>query len=242
MTDTITLLTFSLFFLLQNEYSHGVFTVSAPLDHTLNEDGSVTVTCEHDEHKDGEWDAKLKMNGKEVVCEVSLENNMNSKCNWKREGNNTFKFTLKHLEARHKDKLFFCEISKVRPIPILTRKGKETKLFQGSNIPFPPPGRTCSCPTPTSGLKSCPPQISPGNTYELLIGVMIIGVVLLLLYSAIITGVYIRLRVTKVESSDNPTYMPMKRKVKQQDADNTEYEDMRKVQKQGHNRDINLNC
>ncbi|KAA0716059.1 hypothetical protein E1301_Tti012857 [Triplophysa tibetana] len=241
MTDTITLLTFSLFLLLQNEYSHGDFNVSAPLDHTLNEDGSVNVICEHDENKDWEWDAKLKMNENEVVCEVSLENNMNSKCNWRREGDNKFKFTLKNLEARHKDKQFFCEISKVRPIPIITRKGKETKLFQGSNIPFPPPGTTCSCTTPASGLKSCPSQNSPGNTYELLMGI-IIGLVLLLLYSAIITGVYIRLRVSKVESSDNLTYMPMKRKVKQHDANNTEYEDMRKVQKQGHNRDINFNC
>ncbi|KAI7809012.1 uncharacterized protein si:ch211-67e16.3 [Triplophysa rosa] len=242
MTDTITLLTFSLFLILQNVCSQGDFYVSAPLDHTLNEDGSVNVTCEHDEHKDWEWDAKLKMKGGEVVCEVSPQNSMNSKCTWLREGENKFKFTLKNLEARHKDELFFCEISKVRPIPIKSIKGKETKLFQGSNIPFPPPGRTCSCPTPTSGLKSCPPPNSPGNKYELLLCVMLIWVVLLLLYSAIITGVYIRLRVTKVESSDIPTYMPMKRKVKRHDADNTEYEDMRKVQKQGHIRDSNYNC
>lgn len=106
------------------------FSVSAPLDHTLNEDGSVSVTCEHDEHKDWEWDAKLKVKDN-VVCEVSLKNNTDSKCDWEREGDNKFKFTLKELEAIHKDQLFFCEISRVNPIPIKHVKGKETKLFQG---------------------------------------------------------------------------------------------------------------
>lgn len=242
MTDTFTLLTFSLSLILQYVCSHSEFNVSVPLNHTLNEDGSVTVTCEHDEHKDWEWDAKLKMKEDEVACEVSPKTITNSKCYWEREGNNKFKFTLRKLDARHKEQLFFCEISRVKPIPIKPKRGKETKLFQGSNIPFPPPGRTCSCPIPTSGPKSSPPPDSPRNTYTLLICAMIGVVVLLSLYSAFITGVYMRLRVTKVESSDTPTYVPMKRKVKQHDADNTEYVDMREVQKQGHIRDINYNC
>lgn len=67
--------------------------------------------------------------------------------------------------------------------------------LKGSNIPFPPPGRMCSCPTQTSGLKNCPTPNTPGNTSMLLICGMLVVVVLLSLYSAIITGVYIRLRV-----------------------------------------------
>lgn len=53
----------------------------------------------------------------------------------------------------------------------------------------------CSCPTQTSGLKNCPTPNTPGNTSKLLICGMLVVVVLLSLYSAIITGVYIRLRV-----------------------------------------------
>nr|XP_055072535.1 uncharacterized protein LOC129452576 [Misgurnus anguillicaudatus] len=240
MTDRFTLLIFILSLIHQNVCSD--FSVSIPLNHTLYENGSISVTCVHDK-EEGQWEAKLIMNKSETVCEIK-KNNPNDKCHWDHT-DNKFKFTLRKPEARHKDQLFLCQISKLRPLPIKTREGPEIKLFNGSNIPFPPPTKVCVCPTQTPGQENCPPtnETSHGNIYTLLIIGMIVIVAVLSLYSAVITGLYIRLKATKVESSDTLTYVPMQRKVKQHDPDNTEYVDMREVQKKERSiRDVNHNC
>ncbi|XP_065149402.1 uncharacterized protein [Paramisgurnus dabryanus] len=242
MTNRFTLLIFILSLIHQNVFSD--FNVSFPLDHTLYENGSISVTCVHDIHKGLKWEAKLKTNKGEIVCEIKKIQYPNNTCDWDHT-DNKFKFTLKKPEARYKDLLFFCEISQVKPFPVLTRKGPEIKLFSGSNIPFPPPSRVCSCPTQTPGLENCPPtdETSHENIYTLVIIGMIVIVVVLFLYGAVITGLYIRLKATKVESSDTLTYVPMQRKVRQHDPDNTEYVDMREVQKKERSiRDVNHNC
>ncbi|XP_051565675.1 uncharacterized protein LOC127447698 [Myxocyprinus asiaticus] len=237
MTDRFILLTLCFSLILQNVDN---FDVSEPLNHTLNEDGSVSVICKYD-GQGTEWDAELKMNN-ECVCKLykKEEQTEDKMCDWDHE-NNTFKFTLKKLEARHKDQLFSCEISRIRPYPLKIKEGKKTKLFPGVNIPYPPSRRNCPSIRSSAELMNhtSPNITSPGNNYTIVILGLSVVVVLLSLYSIILTCIYIRLR---LESSDTLTYVPMQRRVKRYDVDNTEYMDMREVQKQGGSiRDMNHN-
>lgn len=71
------------------------------------------------------------MNKSDVVCEIyDKQKQPNETYDWEHT-DNKFKFTLNKPEARHKDQLFLCEISKVKPFPITTRRGPEIKLFNG---------------------------------------------------------------------------------------------------------------
>ncbi|XP_051565318.1 uncharacterized protein LOC127447468 [Myxocyprinus asiaticus] len=236
MMDKFTLLTLCFSLILQYVCcSVKSFNVSEPLNHTLNEDGSVSVICMFD-GPGVEWDAKLKMNN-ENICELYQKEDQTEykMCDWDLK-DNKFKFTLKKLEARHKDQLFSCEISRTLPLPISTNKGVKTKLFPGVNIPFPLPRSNCS----STGSTAEPMNDKSTDIQYILILGLIVVVLLLSLYSIIITNIYIRLKVTKFESSDTLTYVPMQRKVKRCDLENTEYVDMRKVQKQrGSIRDMN---
>nr|XP_005167569.1 uncharacterized protein si:ch211-67e16.2 isoform X2 [Danio rerio] len=68
MPDIFTLIALSFSLMLHN--AHCIWDVSEPLNHTLNDDGSVNVTCMILGNENfSELDAKLKMNGK-YVCEV----------------------------------------------------------------------------------------------------------------------------------------------------------------------------
>ncbi|XP_052004762.1 uncharacterized protein LOC127659135 [Xyrauchen texanus] len=241
MTDRFTLLTLFVSLILQNVCcSDNKLAVSEPLNHTLNEDGSVSVICKYD-GPGTEWGAKLKMNN-EIICEVykKKEQKEDKMCDWDHE-NNTFKFTLKKLEARHIDQLFSCEITIILPYPIRTSEGNKTKLFPGVNIPFPPPRSNCSSIRYSAELMNytSPNITSPENTYNIVILGLSVVVGLLSLYSIILTCIYIRLR---LDSPDTLTFVPVQRGVKRHDVDNTEYMDMREVQKQGRSiRDMNHN-
>ncbi|XP_051998881.1 uncharacterized protein LOC127655238 [Xyrauchen texanus] len=239
MMDRFTLLTLCFTLILQYVCCMTKsFNVSEPLNHTLNEDGSVSVICMFD-GEGLEWDAKLKMN-KEYICELYPKESQSEykMCDWDLK-DNKFKFTIKNLEARHKDQLYSCEISRINPFPISTKNGAKTKLFPGVNIPLPLPRINCSSTGSTAELKN-------GNSTDIKINILILGltvvVLMLSVYSIILTSIYIRLRVTKYESSDTLTYVPMQRKVKRCDLENTEYVDMCKLQKQvGSIRDMNHN-
>lgn len=134
-------------------------------------------------------------------------------------------------------------MSKMKPFPVQTREGPKIKLFRGCNKSLAPPKNSCPITNQTYNQDPAPVEkCAPEEMYTLLICGLIIVVVMLSIYSIVLTAVYIRLRITKPESPDTLTYVPMQRKVNRRDLDNTEYVDMREVQKQGRShRDMNHN-
>ncbi|XP_059355329.1 uncharacterized protein LOC132094683 [Carassius carassius] len=240
MPDRFTLLTFSFCFILHNVCC---WNVSEPLNHTFNDDDSVSVTCMLIGEEKFHMEAKLKMND-EYICEIYNKNKEPGKykdCTWQHK-DNKFTFTLKNPEGLHKN-TFSCEIFKVKPIPITHKKGPKIKLFRGCNKSSAPPMNSCPIANQTNDQDHrLVESHTPEEMYTLLICGLIIVVVMLCLYSIILTAVFIRLRATKPESSDTLTYVPMQRKVNRRDLDNTEYVDMREVQKRGgSHRDMNHN-
>ncbi|XP_056107657.1 uncharacterized protein LOC130085747 [Rhinichthys klamathensis goyatoka] len=236
MPDRLTLLALSFSLILHNVSSS--WTVSEPLNQTLNDDGSVSVTCMFYGDENFGLEAKLKMNDK-FVCEIYQKGQEHDQCTWQ-HNNNTFTFTLKNPGALHKNE-FSCQITKISPLPIQSFKGPKTKLFRGYNNP--PPKSSCSCYNKTHNQEhTVEDKPSPSDMYTLLIGGLVIVVVMLCLYSLILTAFFIRLRVAKPEPSDTLTYVPMQRNIKRRDPDDTEYVDMREVQKRGgSHRDMNHN-
>ncbi|KAK7168826.1 hypothetical protein R3I93_004968 [Phoxinus phoxinus] len=230
MPDRFTLLALSFSLILHNVCS---WSVSEPLNQTLNDDGSVSVTCMfYGDEKFDALEAKLKMNGKEV-CEIYTDDQENKECKWQ-HNNNTFTFTLMKPEALHKDE-FSCQITKIKPLPIKSVDGPKTKLFRGYS-------NQCSCSCSHDQENTPEANHSLSDTYTLLICGLIIVVATLSLYGIILTAFYMRLRLAKSDSSDTMTYVPMQRNIKRRDPDNTEYVDMREVQKRGgSHRDMNHN-
>ncbi|XP_059417161.1 uncharacterized protein LOC132152408 [Carassius carassius] len=238
MPDRFTLLTISFSFLLHNVCS---WSVSEPLNHTFNDDDSVSVTCMFYGEEKFELDAKLKINNG-YVCEISDQSQEYKKCKCEHK-DNKFTFTLMELpQTWHRD-TFTCEISKIKPFPVIVKTGQKIKLFRGCKYTFSPLNDSCPITNQTTGPLPTPVVRPPlDDTYTLLICGLLIMVVMLSLYSIILTAVYIRLRVTNLESLDTPTYVPMQRNVKRRDLENTEYVDMREVQKrEGYHRDMNHN-
>ncbi len=111
------------------------WSVSEPLNHTYNDaDDSVSVTCVFKGDEKFQLEAKLKMN-KEYVCEVYNKSQVQEKkkhdCDWQHKDNTfTFTFTLMKPESLLKN-TFSCEMSKIKPFPVLTREGPKIKLFRG---------------------------------------------------------------------------------------------------------------
>nr|XP_002663378.2 uncharacterized protein si:ch211-67e16.3 [Danio rerio] len=234
MPDIFTLIALSFSLMLHN--AHCIWDVSEPLNHTLNDDGSVNVTCMILGNENfSELDAKLKMNGK-YVCEVEGKVETSGKsCSWRYE-DNKFMFKLNNPKDIH-NSTFSCEISKIKPFPVETMTGPEAKLFQGCSNAV----ATLSSPCYNTTVP-LPPRNQLEDIYPLLILVLIIVLVMLSFYSIIVTVTYIRLRDQKLESADNLTYVPMQRNVKRHDIDNTEYVDMRELLKRGgSHRDMNHN-
>ncbi|KAK9969607.1 hypothetical protein ABG768_027767 [Culter alburnus] len=235
MPDRFTLLTLSFSLILHNVCSQ---EVSEPLNQTLNDDGSVSVTCMYLAKGAIGLEAKLKMNNK-YVCEI--KDKEDDKCKWQQHDGNKFKFTLMNPGALHTNE-FSCEISKIDPLPIQTYAGPTVKLFRSCSNDLASPKINCSCPIEEPKVKTPEDKTPNEDMYTLLICGLIIVVVMLSIYSIILTVFYIRLRVTNPEPSDNLTYVPMQRNVKRRDPDNTEYVDMREVQKRGgSHRDMNHN-
>ncbi|XP_073768641.1 uncharacterized protein [Danio rerio] len=127
MPDIFTLIALSFSLMLHN--AHCIWDVSEPLNHTLNDDGSVNVTCMILGNENfSELDAKLKMNGK-YVCEVEGKGETSGKyCSWRYE-DKKFMFKLNNPKDIH-NSTFSCEISKIKPFPVETMTGPEAKLFQ----------------------------------------------------------------------------------------------------------------
>ncbi len=106
--------------------------MSEPLNHTFNDDDSVSVTCVFKGEVKFQLEAKLKMND-EYVCEVYNRSQEQEKkkpvCEWQHK-DNTFTFTLMKPEYILKN-TFSCEMSKIKPFPVQTREGPKIKLFRG---------------------------------------------------------------------------------------------------------------
>lgn len=105
--------------------------MSEPLNQTLNDDGSVSVTCVYRAKGATALEAKLKMNNK-YVCEIS--DKVDKECKWRQDGNK-FTFTLMNPGALHKNE-FACEMSRIEPLPIKTHTGPTIKLFRSKFTPL----------------------------------------------------------------------------------------------------------
>ncbi|XP_031437535.1 uncharacterized protein si:ch211-67e16.3 [Clupea harengus] len=178
------------------------FTVSKPYMHTLNLNGSVSVTCHHDIPDAQEVDAKL-WNEHDIVCEDGKEG-----CAMKWEGLTKVTYTLWNLQASDEDKLFRCQFSRTEPIPIIQSHGNATNLFPGCKIPFPPPRMA----TPTSISSSPTSSPAPRDSHpptDPLVWFLIGAAVLLCLYSFIVTILFHKLKVSRTEVLyDTLTYLP----------------------------------
>ncbi|KAI2660506.1 Hydroxylysine kinase [Labeo rohita] len=194
------------------------------------------------DNEKNELEAKLKMNN-EYVCELydKSQAQTETKCNWHNEGNK-FVFTLMKPEAFLKN-TFTCVISKIKPLPIETKEGPSIKLLRGCRTTLAPQKKSCSFPNQTHNQNhTAVERPILEDKYVLLFCGLIITLAMLTLYSIILTACYIRLRDKNMESSDTLTYVPMQRNVNRHDLDNTEYVDMREVQKRGgSHRDMNHN-
>lgn len=224
------------------------FTVSETYAHTLHRNGSVSVTCHHDNMKAKRMDAKLK-SGEVTVCEQEWKN-----CSVVWAGRNAT-FTLWNLKAGDEHKLYNCELSQINPFPVLTRKGVPTKLFPGSKIPFPPPRDTDCALAPTPAPTSYLPR--ENTDYQLfmdpLLWVLAAVAACFCLYSFIITILFLKLKVSRKEALyDTLRYVPVQQHQGQSHMQvwsvrgprevNEEYMDMREVQpKAWPRRDLNHN-
>ncbi|XP_053483891.1 uncharacterized protein si:ch211-67e16.3 isoform X2 [Ictalurus furcatus] len=202
------------------------FQVWTLLQYNSKDNNSVNIICQHNALESWTMGAEVLMNNKNFC---NTEQN-NTACEGRQEGKQ-FNFTLK-ITAEQRRLPFNCMVYKSGPLPVQVRKGEEMMLFPGCDIPPPIPTDSCKCL-----------DVGSDCAHTALVGLLtwaLIGFVLLLiLYSFIITVVYIKLRLS-ISEELTLTYVPMqqnwvrpKKKVKVQGADkNAEYMDMRKVHPQ----------
>ncbi|XP_062389508.1 uncharacterized protein LOC134077884 [Sardina pilchardus] len=217
---------------------NNAFTVSELSMHTLHRNGSVSVTCRHDDSTAEEMDAKLRCGSKIVMCE---EKKANCSLTWVDQVSVTF--TLWDLQAGAEERLCWCEFGRTEPLPVILVEGTKTKLFPGSRIPFPPP-RDTICPTlSTSG----PDRSDSRAPTDPLVWVLAGAAALLCLYSFVVTILFLKLKVSRKEVLyDTLTYIPVQARgprgpVRGPREVNEEYMDMREVQPKTWPRDLNHN-
>ncbi|TRY83700.1 hypothetical protein DNTS_034393 [Danionella cerebrum] len=205
------------------------WSVREPLNHILNDDGSVSVTCMMDGNEKFQAEAKLKQDG-EYVCQISDTDNT---CLWQ-YNNKQFTFTLKNPKGLNNG-LFSCEITKTKPFPVKRKEGPQVKLFRGCKSTFKAVQKSnCSCNNQTVDKDPTPKFL------YLIVCALIMT--MLSLYSAILTAIFIRSRLAlKQENPDTMTYVPMQRSVKRREQENTLYVDMHKKQKHDYHRDMSHN-
>ncbi|KAF4087102.1 hypothetical protein AMELA_G00091830 [Ameiurus melas] len=225
-----------------------LFCISLTLQHVCTEfqvwtllqynrkDNSVNIICQHNALESWIMGADVVTNNTKFC---NTEQN-NTACEGRQEGKQ-FNFTLR-ITAEQGRLPFQCMVYRSKPLPIQVRTGEDIMLFPGYDIPPPIPTNSCKCLDVGS---DCPHTALVGLLTWALIGI----VLLLFLYSLIITVVYINLRLT-ISDELTLTYVPMqhnqgrtKKKAKVQGADkNAEYMDMRKVPQQAQPiRDMNHN-
>ncbi|MCI4378594.1 hypothetical protein PGIGA_G00217680 [Pangasianodon gigas] len=212
------------------------FQVWTLLQYSWKDINSVNIICQHNALERWTVGASVLINGKKV-CNTDKNSTV---CEGRKEGNQ-FNFTLK-ITAEEKGLPYNCMVYRSTPLPVQVRTGEEIKLLPGCDILPPIPTNSCSC---LDVDNDC-----PHATLTSLLTWALLGLVLLLcLYSLIITAFYIKLRI-KFSEELSITYVPMqkncvrpKKKVKAHGADkNAEYMDMREVHHQAQPiRDVNHN-
>ncbi|XP_007234206.3 uncharacterized protein si:ch211-67e16.3 isoform X1 [Astyanax mexicanus] len=209
----------SLYLSFQKAWTDTSLDVTSGLQYSFKDPDSVTVICEYNWEKGWEVAVKLKANNN-VVCETSQKRR-----DWSQEGNQT-KFHLKNFTSDQKKLSYTCEVFRHDPLPVLKGEGHAFRLFPESHIL---PNIPCNSTETTIVIP--PPEI-PCRPNTLIWAWALIGLMLLLcLYSLIITILYITLKIKwSQELNDTLTYVPMQKQVRQKNADkNAEYMDMRKV-------------
>ncbi|XP_041922976.1 uncharacterized protein si:ch211-67e16.3 [Alosa sapidissima] len=210
------------------------FTVSEPYMHTLHRNGSVSVTCHHNNSAAKEMDAKLLCGGG-IMCEEKKHG-----CSMWSVSQLNVTFNLWNLQAGDEEQLCWCMFSRTDPLPVIQVEGSKTKLFPGSKIPFPPPRNTTCAPLSTSAPD--PSDSTPPT--DPLVWVLAGAVALLCLYSFVVTILFLKLKVSRKEVLyDTLTYIPVQGRAVRGPRDvNEEYMDMREVQtKTWPTRDLNHN-
>ncbi|XP_072541180.1 uncharacterized protein [Salminus brasiliensis] len=227
----------SLYLSFQKVRTDAELNLTTVLQYNLNKPDSVSVVCQYD-WQEG-WDMVVKLlDNSNTVCETSKV----KRCKWSQKKNQT-EFTLKNLTFAQKNLFYHCEVFRRSPLPIIKGKGVHFRLFPETHIL---PNTSWISVDPDN---VCHPPESNSHTDTLIWVWALIGLMLLLcLYSLIITTLYIKLKIKRSEYiNDTLTYVPMqvkpKKQVRRHDADkNAEYVDMRKVYPQGGPiRDMNYN-
>ncbi|XP_063070660.1 uncharacterized protein si:ch211-67e16.3 [Engraulis encrasicolus] len=223
---------------------------------TLNPDGTVSVSCEHNSGDAlAQYDTKLMSEG-QIKCQDKMAG-----CRTEKEGYQKVTFTLWALQARDADRLYLCKVTRMSEQsfpPITSKDSKETTLFQDCRIPFPPPrASNSSTPPPTYAPPSTAPVSVAGSSGPLsspvdpLLWVLAAACGLLALYALTITLLLIRLKVSRQEVLyDTLTYVPVQhlqtrpqgQVVRGVRDPSEEYMDMREVQNKSRMpRDLNYN-
>ncbi|XP_046701406.1 uncharacterized protein si:ch211-67e16.3 isoform X2 [Silurus meridionalis] len=222
MSDRLFTLFLSLFLTLEHVCSG--FQAWTLLQYNSKDNNLVNVICQHDAPINWTVGATVLINDQNV-CKTD-KNNID--CS-RRASGNQFNFTLKITDGQKK---LQCMVYRNYPLPIQVRNGEEIMF----------PGSFTSAPKPTNSCSILP--VANNSLYGLLNWILLGTVLLLCLYSLIITSVFINLR-KKISEELSITYVPMQQnrlRPKKGADKNAEYMDMREVQHQVQPfRDMNHN-
>ncbi|XP_071339078.1 uncharacterized protein [Trachinotus anak] len=181
--------------------SHG-FMVIQPQYQTVNPDGSASISCEHTANVSSVADVRLtsiSLNPSErsVLCQKGKKDCKN--ITMYRENPNKYLFILLNIGPEAMNMTYECEFTVTKGRLDYTNNGRPTTLRAGLS-------------TGQNKTEDWVPRLpQPPHCYEL-IWIPIGLLVLIFLYSCVITSVYIKLRVTKTNSElENSTYVEMRK-------------------------------
>ncbi|XP_062257826.1 uncharacterized protein LOC133966815 [Platichthys flesus] len=180
------------------------FNVTQPEYQTVNQDGSASISCEHDAPVQSSSILDVRLNrvseGRtSMLCQKGMEDCENivmypqypNKC----------LFILLNLGPEDMDAKYQCEFTVKKDDIDKTKKGNPTRLR---------PERDCVTPPPPSP----PPPPAPAPQLNALTWILIGLMALFLLYGCVITCIFIRLRVTNQNQRivhENSTYVEMRK-------------------------------
>ncbi|XP_022596766.1 uncharacterized protein LOC111218645 [Seriola dumerili] len=183
------------------------FKVIQPQYQTINPDGSASISCEHKANVSSVKDVRLNRvslrggSERSMLCQKGKTGCKNTVMY--QENPNKFIFILLNIGPEATKVAYECEFTvKTGPLDN-TKRGTPTQLWAGQN-------KTEDC-VPPSPPPPAPPPPSPLVGYQL-IWILIGLLALIILYSSVITYVYIRFRMTSNNKEpDNCTYVEMRK-------------------------------
>ncbi|XP_038577241.1 uncharacterized protein LOC119904541 [Micropterus salmoides] len=191
------ILTVYLSFIFIFHRSHG-FKVIQPRNQTVNPDGSVFISCEHDAKDSSVQDVRLNRkpvkDRPKMLCQKGME-----KCEdiiMHEENQYKWLFIMLNVGQEAMNTEYECEFTVKKGNLDYTEKGTPTVLLPGQK-------ETICVPTP-------PPPPPPPPQSGLLLIILIGLLALMFLCTCIITSFYIRLRCTD-KAPENSTYVEMRK-------------------------------